>query len=98
MQLVGPVERLLDLPHQSHVGRRDLLFIRWHRRRTEDEVEHLHAGPLDTLGILGPQERLGQMGMTEVDAVELDEVPGQFRTADKPSAAPMQHPTERRQR
>src|SRR5262245_13673628 len=71
MKDMRPVERLRDLPCQAMKCRSDLLFVGRHRRRAEYEVEHLEPRFFDGILILGFQQRLSEMRVDEVDAVEL---------------------------
>src|SRR5881409_1002072 len=71
MEDVGPIEGLCDFPRHAVERWRDLLLVWWHRRRAEDEVHDLESCRLDVVWLLGPEQRLREMGVTEVDAVEL---------------------------
>jgi hypothetical protein len=66
-----PVERPLDLPHESGKRRRHLLLVRRDGGGAEDELEHLDPGALHGIGILGAEQGLGEVRVPEVDAVEL---------------------------
>jgi hypothetical protein len=66
-----PVERLGDLPHEAVEGGRHLLLVRRYGGRAEDEVEDLGAGALERVRLLRLQQGLGEMGVAEVDPVEL---------------------------
>src|SRR5262249_10437611 len=64
-------ERLPDLPRHAMKCRSDLLFIGRHRRRADDEIEHLEPRLFDGILVLRFEQRLGEVCVAEVDAVEL---------------------------
>ena len=66
-----PVERLGDFPGHAMKRWRDLLLVGRDWWGAEDEVDHFQPCLLDPFAVLRLEERLGEMRMTEVDAVEL---------------------------
>src|SRR5205823_7793896 len=68
---VRPVEGPLHFPDHADERRCYLLFVRRHRGRAENEVKHLQAGLLDPLLVLGAEQRFGEVGVAEVNAVKL---------------------------
>ena len=69
------IKGVLRTPRKFHIGRCDGFFIRWQNRAGGNESERLLPGPvLDRVHIpsMRQQEVLIQIGMAEVDAIEVN--------------------------